>query len=106
MAWLPLESHFYLKLKIEFHFGKEYGEFPHMGELGHDGPCYGKEAVLLGESGPQSQKDGDKYAHSCLTVCNPMDCNLSGSSVHGIFQASILEWVAILFSGIFPDPRI
>ena len=31
----------------------------------------------------------------CLTLCNPMDCSLPGSSVHGIFQARILEWVAI-----------
>ena len=35
---------------------------------------------------------------SCLTVCNPMDCGLPGSSVHGILQARILEWVAIPFS--------
>ena len=70
-----------------------------MGELGHDGPCYGKEAVLLGQSGPQSQTDGDMYAHSCLTVCNPMDCNPPGSTVHGIIQARILEWVAIPLRG-------
>ena len=31
----------------------------------------------------------------CLSLCNPMDCSLPGSSVHGIFQARILEWVAI-----------
>ena len=31
----------------------------------------------------------------CLTLCNPMDCSLPGSSVHGILQARILEWVAI-----------
>ena len=37
-------------------------------------------------------------AQSCLTVCSPMDYNPSGSSVHGIFQARILEWVAISFS--------
>ena len=34
----------------------------------------------------------------CLTLCNPMDCSLPGSSVHGILQARILERVAILFS--------
>ena len=34
---------------------------------------------------------------SCLTLCNPMDCNLPGSSVPGILQARILEWVAIPF---------
>ena len=35
---------------------------------------------------------------SCLTLCNPMDCSLPGSSIHGIFQARVLEWVAISFS--------
>ena len=35
---------------------------------------------------------------SCLTLCDPMDCSPPGSSVHGIFQTRILEWVAIFFS--------
>ena len=34
-------------------------------------------------------------AQLCLTLCNPMDCSLPGFSVHGIFQARILEWVAM-----------
>ena len=34
------------------------------------------------------------FAQLYLTLCSPMDCNLPGSSVHGIFQARILEWVA------------
>ena len=37
-------------------------------------------------------------AKSCLTLCNPTDCSLPGSSAHGILQTRILEWVAILFS--------
>ena len=37
-------------------------------------------------------------AQSCLTLCDPMDCSLPGSSVHGISQARILKWVAISFS--------
>ena len=40
----------------------------------------------------------------CLTLCDPMDCSPPGSSVHGIFQARIMEWVAISFSGDLPDP--
>ena len=40
---------------------------------------------------------------SCPTLCDPLDCGLPGSAVHGIFQARILEWAAISFSrGIFP----
>ena len=39
-----------------------------------------------------------KLLQSCLTICNPMDCSLPGSSVHGILQARILEWVAISYS--------
>ena len=41
----------------------------------------------------------------CPTVCNPLDCSLSGSSVHGILQARILEWVAISFSRGSSRPR-
>ena len=46
-----------------------------------------------------------EVAQSCLTLCNPMDCSLPGSSVHGIFQASVLEWVAISFSRGSSWPR-
>ena len=41
-----------------------------------------------------------EVAQSCLTSSDPMDCSLPGSSVHGIFQASVLEWGAIAFSRI------
>ena len=37
-------------------------------------------------------------AQSCPTLCDPTDCSLPGSSVHGIFQARVLEWGAIAFS--------
>ena len=43
-------------------------------------------------------KSESEVVWSCLTLCNPMDCSLPGSSVHGIFQASVLEWGAIAFS--------
>ena len=43
---------------------------------------------------------------SCLWLCNPMDANPPGSSVHGISQTRILEWVAILFSRNLPHPGI
>ena len=39
-----------------------------------------------------------EVAQSCPTLSDPMDCSLSGSSVHGIFQARVLEWGAIAFS--------
>ena len=45
-------------------------------------------------------------AQSCLTLCDAMDCSLPGSSVHEIFQARILEWVAISFSRGSYQPRI
>ena len=41
----------------------------------------------------------------CPTLCDPMDCSLPGSSVHGIFQAWILDWVAIAFSRRSSRPR-
>ena len=44
-------------------------------------------------------KSESEVAQSCLTLSDPMDCSLPGSSVHGIFQARVLEWGATAFSG-------
>ena len=41
-----------------------------------------------------------KSLQSCPTLCDPMDCSLPGSPIHGIFQARVLEWVAISFSSL------
>ena len=46
------------------------------------------------------------YAQSCPTLCDPIDCRPPGSSVHGIFQARILEQVAISSSRDLPDPEV
>ena len=43
-------------------------------------------------------KSESEVAQSCLTLCDPMDYSLPGSSLHGIFQARVLEWDAIAFS--------
>ena len=43
-------------------------------------------------------KSESEVAQSCPTLSNLMDCSLPGSSIHGIFQAIVLEWVAIAFS--------
>ena len=43
-------------------------------------------------------KSESEVAQLCPTRSDPMDCSLPGSSVHGIFQARVLEWVAIAFS--------
>ena len=43
-------------------------------------------------------KSGSEVAQSCPTPSDPMDRSLPGSSIHGIFQARVLEWVAIAFS--------
>ena len=46
-------------------------------------------AYWLGES---------EVVQLCLTLCYPMDCGLPGSSIHGVFQTRVLEWVAFSFS--------
>ena len=43
-------------------------------------------------------KSESEVAQSCTTLSDPMDCSLPGSSIHGIFQARVLEWGAIAFS--------
>ena len=49
-------------------------------------------------------KSPSEVAQSCLTRSDPMDCSLPGSFIHGIFQARVLEWGAIAFSGNEGDP--
>ena len=44
-------------------------------------------------------KSESEVSQSCPTISNPMDCSPPGSSVHGIFQARVLEWGVIAFSG-------
>ena len=45
-------------------------------------------------------KSESEVTQSCLTLSDRMDCSLPGSSVHGIFQARVLEWGAIAFSTV------
>ena len=45
-------------------------------------------------------KSESEVGQSCLTLCDPMDCSLPGFSIHGIFQARVLEWGTITFSAI------
>ena len=47
-----------------------------------------------------------EVAQSCLTLRDPMDCSLPGSSVHGILQARVLEWGAIASKGMATHPNI
>ena len=51
------------------------------------------------------EESESEVAQSCPTLCNPMDCSLPGSSIHGIFQARVLEWGAISFSRGSSQPR-
>ena len=47
-----------------------------------------------------------KSLQLCLTLCDAMNCSLPGSSVHGILQTQMVEWVVIPFPGYLPDPGI
>ena len=47
-----------------------------------------------------------EVAQSCPTLSDLIDYSLPGSSIHGIFQARVLEWVAIAFSGLLASPAI
>ena len=47
---------------------------------------------------PSPVHKSEKVAQSCPTLSDPMDCSLPGSSIHGIFQARVLDWGAIAFS--------
>ena len=65
--------------------------------------CFGNTFYSVSVKGTKS-KDSE-VTQSCLTLCNPVDCRPPGSSIHGISQARILEWVAISFSRESSRPR-
>ena len=54
---------------------------------------------------PEKEHIDIEAAQSCPTLCDHMYCSLPGSSVRGIFQARVLEWVAISFSRRYSQPR-
>ena len=67
--------------------------------------CYGTSPASAGLS--NIKRDGhcqvdtaseSEVTQSCPTLCDPIGCSLPGSSIHGIFQAIVLEWIAISFS--------
>ena len=62
---------------------------------------YSEHSLILGIVTSESE-----VIQSCLTLCNPMNCSLPGSPVHGIFQARVLEWVAIPFSRGSSRPQV
>ena len=65
--------------------------------------CPGKPIFVRTKVKEQKERE---IAQVCLTVCDPIDCSLPGSSVHGISQARILAWVAISFSSGSSRPGI
>ena len=66
----------------------------------HTGPKSGKEYIkaVYGHPAYLTYMQNSEVAQSCPTLCDPMDCSLPGSSICGIFQARILQWIAISFS--------
>ena len=61
---------------------------------------WASQMALVVKKGKESE-----VAQSCPTLCDPVDCSLPDSSIHGIFQARVLEWVAISFSRGSSQPR-
>ena len=66
----------------------------------------GTKSRKRGKNGVYGSPVHAKFLHLCPTLCNPMDCSMSGSSVRGILQTRILEWVASPPPGNLPDPGI
>ena len=99
-------------------FRQEYWSglsFPSPGDLPDPGikPTFLASPELAGRFFTTSSTQGARFsptesesevAQSCPTLCNPVDCSLPRSSIHGIFQAKVLEWVAISFSRFSPKP--
>ena len=65
-----------------------------------------RTGVPQGKIMSDAHRSESEAAQSCLTLCDHMDCSLPGSSIHEIFQARVLEWVAISYPEDLLDPGI
>ena len=92
---LYIDQEVKLELEIEQLTGSKLGKE-------NDKAVYCHSAYYLTYTQSESES---QVAQSCRTLCDPMDCRLSGSSIHGIFQARVLEWIAISFSRGSSRPR-
>ena len=63
-----------------------------------------QDLKLLGKHQSYKKKESE-VTQSCPTLCNPVECSLPDSSIHGILQTRILEWVSIPFSRGSSRPR-
>ena len=93
LVFLPGESHGWRSLVDYSPWGHKELDMTEVTTYAH--PC-------MNTSGVESES---VVAQSCPTLCDPMDCIPPGSSIHGIFQARVLEWVAISFSRRSSQPR-
>ena len=75
---------------INCHLSRSYP-----GQPGKDGILFKLWQPAIGDYTLRNLNSVCVCAHLCLTLCNPMNCSLPGSYVHGISQARVLEWVAI-----------
>ena len=64
---------------------------------GHSG-CFHDLELVTSAAMNIRVSEVSEVTQSCLTLCDPMDCSIPASSVHGIFQARVLEWGAAAFS--------
>ena len=81
--------------------GKNMAQYMGLQRVGHDRATERHQFKLTKQSSCQSLL----VAQLCPTFCDPMDCSPPGSSVHGILQAAMLEWIAIPFSRVSSQPR-
>ena len=88
----------------DFGVQKNKEPFPSPGDLPNPG-IKPRSFTLQVASLPAETQGKYLVAKSCPALCDPMDCSLPGSSVHGISQARILEWVAITYSRRSSWPR-
>ena len=107
-----------LTLSFCYHVDSMLSRFSHVRlyatpwTAGHQAPLslgFSRQEHWSGLPFPSPMHESEsEVAQSCLTLSDPMDCSLPGSSVHGIFQARVLEWGAIAFSDslVFCKPSL
>ena len=96
LLWLFFKMMMLLKCCTQY--ASKFGKLSSAHRTGKCQFSFQSQRKAMPKNVKSKESERSEVTQSCPTLCDPMDYSLPGSSIHGIFQARVLEWVAISFS--------
>ena len=101
LLWLFFKMMMLLKFCTQY--ASKFGKLSSAHRTGKCQFSFQSQRKAMPKNVKSKESERSEVTQSCPTLCDPMDYSLPGSSIHGIFQARVLEWVAISFSNAWDE---